>query len=289
MIKNLTLIGVGLIGGSFALDLKRQGLVEHVIGVDTNQDNLERALERNVIDVAHSSITEESAKSDLVLLATPVGQMETIVQQLAPILGKNTILSDVGSTKGNVLNVFRQHLSHHLPFCIAAHPIAGSDRSGAVAAQFGLFKDKKVILCPHESQNQAALETVKKLWLSTGAKVFELSDTEHDQIFASVSHLPHLLAFSFVNQLAKQENASDCLKFAATGFQDFTRIASSHPRLWADVTLANQAALSTLLAQQQQELSHLQHLIQQGDASALSEYFSQAKLIRDQWQKNSQN
>lgn len=287
MIKKLTLIGVGLIGGSFALDLKRQGLVQHVIGVDTNQDNLERALERNVIDVAHSSITEESAKSDLILLATPVGQIETIVLQLAPILGKNTMLSDVGSTKGNVLNIFRQHLNYHLPFCIAAHPIAGSDRSGAVAAQFGLFKDKKVILCPHEAQNQTALETVKKLWLSTGARVFELSDTEHDQIFASVSHLPHLLAFSFVNQLAKQKNANDCLKFAATGFQDFTRIASSHPRLWADVTLANQAALSKLLEQQQQELSHLQNLIQQGDALVLSEYFNQAKLIRDQWLKDS--
>jgi prephenate dehydrogenase len=257
--------------------------------VDTNQDNLERALERNVIDSSHPKITEECAQSDLVLLATPVGQMTQIVQQLAPIIGKYTILSDVGSTKGNVLNLFREHLSHHLPFCIAAHPIAGSDRSGAMAAQFGLFKDKKVILCPHEVQNPEALETVKKLWQATGAKVFELTDAKHDQIFATVSHLPHLLAFSFVNQLAKQENAADCLQFAATGFQDFTRIASSHPRLWADVTLANQAALSVLLEQQQQELSHLQALIQQGDATLLTEYFNQAKLIRDQWLKDTQN
>lgn len=286
MIKNLTLIGVGLIGGSFALDLKRQGLVKHIFGVDTNQDNLERALERHVIDSAHSHLTEKIAQSDLILLATPVGQITTVVQQLAPILGKHTIVSDVGSTKRSVIDIFRQHLTSHLPLCVAAHPIAGSDRSGAIAAQFGLFNDRKVILCPHEVQNPAALAIVTKLWQATGAKVFKLSAIEHDQIFAAVSHLPHLLAFAFVNHLANQDNAKDCFKFAATGFQDFTRIASSDPSLWADITLANQSTLSVLLAQQQQELSRLQKIIQQKDTSALTQYFNQAKLVRDQWIKN---
>ncbi|MBP6117291.1 MAG: prephenate dehydrogenase/arogenate dehydrogenase family protein [Neisseriaceae bacterium] len=284
MIQSLTLIGVGLIGGSFALDLKRKGLVQHVYGVDIDPANIERALERRVIDEGFTELNATAAGADVVVLATPVRAIHKVIQELAPLLGPNTIVTDVGSTKRTIIHAYETYLPTHLPLCVAAHPIAGSDRSGAMAAQFGLFQQKKVVLCAHEQQNPSAYGTLKHLWQSVGAVVHELDAHTHDQIFAAVSHLPHLLAYAFVNQIASADDAEAYFDFAASGFRDFTRIASSQPDIWADITMANQDILLTLIEAQQQQLSQLHQLIAKKDAPALKRYYAQAKKARDDWQ-----
>ena len=197
IISQITLIGVGLIGGSFVLDLKRQGLVHHVVGIDLDADNLERALERKVIDAAYTQIQPDNInQADIILIATPVATLPTICQAIAPFLRSHTIVSDVGSTKQSALAAFREHLSQHLAYCVAAHPIAGSDRHGALAAQFGLYQDKKLIICPHEQQDENALHIMKQLWQAVGAEIYTMPAIEHDAIYAAVSHMPHVLAFS---------------------------------------------------------------------------------------------
>lgn len=283
--NTLTLIGVGLIGGSFALDLKRQGLISHIFGIDIDTENLDRALERNVIDSAMTHINKEAANADIIMLATPVVCMNEIIANLAPIIGKHTILIDVGSTKQKTLNAFCTHLPHHLPHCVAAHPIAGSERSGALAARFGLFADKKVILCPHPQQNTGSLNTIHQLWQQVGAQVYQMSAQEHDAIFSAVSHLPHLLAYAFMNHIQHHPKTDTLLHFAASGFRDFTRIAGSHPDIWADVCLANSEHLETHLQQYIAELNHLAKTIHQRDRQALHQLFSEAKTLRDQWQE----
>ena len=285
-LRQITLIGVGLIGGSFVLDLKRKGLVAQVVGIDVSADNLARALERKVIDAAFAGIHRDSiANADLVLIATPVATLPAICAQIAPLFGEHTIVSDVGSTKQSALQAFAEHLPQHLPHCVASHPIAGSDRHGALAAQFGLYEGKKLILCPHPAQNETSLHTVESLWQAVGANTFRMAAAEHDAIFAAVSHLPHLLAYAYVHQIATHPDGTLYLDFAASGFRDFTRIASSHPTIWTDITLANRDSLLALLAGHQQQLAQLQSALQDNDAEALYRYFTEAKTTRDDWQK----
>ena len=284
ILNQITLIGVGLIGGSFVLDLKRLGLVRHVTGIDVNESNLERALERKVIDSAAVGIqAEHIAEADLVLIATPVSTLGDICRTIAPFLRSDTVVSDVGSTKQSALAAFTQHLPQHLPQCVAAHPIAGSDRSGALAAQFGLYQDKKLILCPHETQNPEAEALVGRLWQAVGAHIFRMSAQEHDAVFAAVSHLPHILAFAYVHQILDHADGATYLDFAATGFRDFTRIASSHPAIWTDICFANRDSLLKLLEGQQRQLEKIASLLRNGDSDGLYRYFAEAKQTRDDW------
>ena len=284
ILNQITLIGVGLIGGSFVLDLKRLGLVRHVTGIDVNESNLERALERKVIDSAAVGIrAEHIAAADLVLIATPVSTLGDICRTIAPFLRPDTVVSDVGSTKQSALAAFTQHLPQHLPQCVAAHPIAGSDRSGALAAQFGLYQDKKLILCPHETQNPEAEALVGRLWQAVGAQIFRMSAQEHDAVFAAVSHLPHILAFAYVHQILDHADGATYLDFAATGFRDFTRIASSHPAIWTDICFANRDSLLKLLEGQQRQLEKIASLLRNGDSDGLYLYFAEAKQTRDDW------
>ncbi len=282
---HIALIGVGLIGGSFVLDLKRHHLVSHIHGIDTDAQNLQRALERRVIDSSCTQIDEQLGLADLIIIATPVGIIEHICQQISPFIRHDAIVMDVGSTKQVTIQAFRNALPKHLPFCVAAHPIAGSDRSGATAAQFSLFANKKLVLCAHEQQNQQAYTTVKSLWEIVGAHIHELSAQEHDAIFATVSHLPHLLAYAYINQVANRDNAQTCFHFAASGFQDFTRIAASHPAIWTDVSLANQETLLQLLEEQQDQLKQLIHLLSNKDKQGLFDYYAAAQKVRENWHK----
>lgn len=286
MIKQLTLIGVGLIGGSFALDLKQRGLVQTVIGIDLNQQNLRDALALGVIDRASSQIDADSIRNaDMVLIATPVSTLPDICATIAPHLSEHTIVSDVGSTKQSALNAYCQALPHHLPHCIAAHPIAGSDKSGAVAAHTGLFKQKKLILCPHEQQNPDDLNKIETLWQAIGAEVHHMSAERHDSIFAAVSHLPHLFAFSYVHQMLDNPDGAEYLSFAGSGFRDFTRIAASHPQMWTDIVLENRDILLKLLAEQQAQLAYVQACLASRDAEKLYRYFAEAKQVREAWGK----
>ncbi len=283
-LQQITLIGVGLIGGSFVLDLKRKGLVTRVVGVDLNRDNLDRALERKVIDAAFTELCADSLSgADLVLVATPVAALAGVCQRLAPLLDKHTLVSDVGSTKQSALAAFAQYLSQHLPRCIATHPIAGSDRHGALAAQFGLYQDKKLIICPHAQQDSDGLRLVESLWQAVGAQTYRMDAAEHDAIFAAVSHMPHMIAYAYVNQIAEHPDGQTYLEFAASGFRDFTRIASSHPAIWTDICLANKQSLQALLEGQQQQLAYLQTVLQNHDAEALYRYFETAQQARDDW------
>lgn len=285
-LKHITLIGVGLIGGSFVLDLKRLGLVEKVVGIDLNRENLDRALERKVIDEAFTEIGAESiGGADLVLIATPVSTLPAICQAIRPFLSAQTLVSDVGSTKQSALAAFAEYLPEHLPNCIAAHPIAGSDRHGALAAQFGLYQDKKLIITPHGQEHSDGLSRLEALWQAVGANTFRMSAAEHDAIFAAVSHMPHLLAFAFVHEMFDHPDGQTYLQFAASGFRDFTRIASSHPAIWTDICMANKTSLLGLLSGVQAQLETLRDMLEQDDRAALYRYFEEAKETRDEWQQ----
>lgn len=288
-IHTLVIVGVGLIGGSFALDMKRAGQVQKVIGVGRSRGNLTRALELGVIDEASQDVTDACKQADLILLATPVGQMKNTLSAISPILSPHTIITDAGSTKADVVRLMRTYLKpQQLSQCVPAHPIAGSELSGATAAQYGLYQGRKVVLTPLLETAPSALSTVQSFWETCGAEIHTLGATEHDSILACVSHLPHLLAFTYVDLIADKPNADHYFDFASTGFRDFTRIAGSHPEMWRDISLANKTALLTQLRQYQQYLDKLMACLEQENNTILTELFEQAHNARSAWFQNFQ-
>ncbi|AXK39708.1 prephenate dehydrogenase/arogenate dehydrogenase family protein [Crenobacter cavernae] len=278
----LAVVGVGLIGGSFALAAREAGLVGRVIGIGRSAANLQAAIDLEVIDAASHDIAAVAA-ADIVLVATPVGQMAGLFDSMAPHLKPGTVVTDAGSTKSDVTALFRAHLPAHLQWCVPAHPIAGSDQSGAAAARAGLYVNRKVVLAPLPETRPEALECVETLWRACGARVETMSAEEHDAVFAAVSHLPHLLAFAYVDMVAGKANAQRYFDFAATGFRDFTRIAGSHPEMWRDIALANRAALLDELASYQASLARLTALVESADAAAMESLFEEAREARVKW------
>ena len=283
------MVGVGLIGGSFALALKQAGQVDRVIGVDRSADNLQRALALGLIDEAADDLETAVAQADLVVLATPVGQLSSVLAQMAPVLRSGTLITDVASSKGNVVEAFRRHLPAHLANCVPGHPIAGAEQSGADAAQASLFVQREVVLTPLEETRLSAIRVLTDLWQACGARVSLLSPAQHDHIFAALSHLPHLLAFSYINSLTAQAGPLACLEYASTGFRDFTRIAASSPEMWRDICLGNQHALLETLATYRQTLDQLIEEVAQGDGEALAARFSQARQSRNDWYQTFQD
>ena len=217
------------------------------------------------------------------MIATTVATKPAICQAIAPLLSPHTIISDVGSTKQATLAAFAQYLPQHYARCVASHPIAGSDRSGALAAQFGLYQNKKLILCPHEQQDTGSLNTIAALWQSIGAQVHHMSAAEHDQIFAAVSHFPHLLAFAYVHQMLDHPQGAHYLNFAGSGFRDFTRIAASSPEMWRDIALANRDSLLQLISEQKHQLEKLERSLKNRNAQELHDYFQAAQQLREEW------
>jgi prephenate dehydrogenase len=288
-LKKLVLLGTGLIGGSFSLALKRAKCVEHVVGVGRNPDNLARALELKVIDEASSDAASAVVDADLVLLSAPVGQMAALLQQIAPHLPPHCIVSDAGSTKQDVCALYRQYLPQHLSRCVPGHPIAGSELSGAAAAQYGLYEGRRVVLTPLAESSPESVELLKSLWQACGAQVFEMSAAEHDGVFSAVSHVPHLLAFSYMNAVLDRHNAALCFDFAATGFRDFTRIAASHPEMWRDITLANKEAILLDLKANAAQLLALIDCIENHDALGLNEQIVRASTARNLWGRQSRS
>lgn len=282
-VDTLVVVGVGLIGGSFALSLKRAGRVRHIIGVGRTRENLVRALELGVVDEISQDIREVAPRADVVLLASPVGQMGKLMADMSSLLPPHTIVTDAGSTKSDVVALFHQHLPHHLQYCVPAHPIAGSDLSGAVAAQYGLYENRKVVIAPLNETAPDAADRVAELWKACGAQIHRMSPAEHDAVFATVSHLPHLLAFAYVDMVAKKPEAERCFDFAASGFRDFTRIAGSHPEMWTDIAMANRQALLAELTRYQAALGKLAGYLQDGNTRELSDLFSEAREARVAW------
>ncbi|SFH59462.1 prephenate dehydrogenase [Nitrosospira sp. Nsp14] len=300
-INKLVVIGVGLIGGSFALALRKAELVTHITGVGRSTANMERARDLGAIDEIARDLPSALKDADVVFLAIPVGRTGEIMEQIAPHLEPDTIVTDAGSTKQNVLAAARAHLAEHLPNFVPGHPVAGAELSGAGAANPNLFRDKNLVLTPIEETNVEALKRVTQLWQACGAQVSQMSARRHDEILAAVSHLPHVLAFALMYYIGAAghgpdvDNAfstddmirsSELLRFAGSGFRDFTRIAASSPEMWRDICLGNREVLSRQIDAYQNELAALREMLARGDGEALERVFSDAREARRQWLKD---
>ncbi|MDY0300617.1 MAG: prephenate dehydrogenase/arogenate dehydrogenase family protein [Trichlorobacter sp.] len=281
IIKTLTVVGVGLIGGSFALALKKSGAVERIIGFDTDSKNLQTAVALGVIDEAAATPAAAFAATELVFMAVPVGSMVQTVAMLAPHLDNKTIVTDGGSVKSGLVQQCEAILSGRARF-VGGHPIAGTEHSGANAAFAELFNNRRCILTPTKTTDQQALDIVRSLWEAAGSKVETMDPQTHDRVFAAVSHLPHMVAFALVHAVAgSAEGEENILNFSAGGFRDFTRIASSDPVMWRDIAIANRAPLLELLDIYSKELSQLRQSVETGDADWLEQFFRTSKRLRD--------
>ncbi len=284
-IERLTVVGVGLIGGSFALALKEAGMVKEVVGLGRRAETLARAQERGIIDRAETDPARAVTGADVVMLAMPVGQTRAVVEAIAPHLAPTTIVTDAGSTKSNVVEAFYFGLPQHLARAVPGHPIAGKETSGPEAADAALFRQRKVVLTPLPENEPAVVAQVAVLWRACGAEVREMSPAAHDQVFAAVSHLPHALAFALVDMLARRANAEDIFSYAAGGFRDFTRIAGSHPEMWRDIFLANRQAIIAELDEYLAELAWVRALLLSDNALGLHELLAFASAARNRWAK----
>jgi len=279
----VAVIGVGLIGGSFALALKQAKACAHIVGFGRDPRNMRLALERGVVDAVAASIAEAARGADLILVATPVAQYPAVFAALSPALGKETLVTDAGSTKRDVVAAARAGLAGRLAQFVPAHPIAGAELSGVAAAKADLFSGKKVVLAPLAESAPQAVARVAAAWQACGARIHRMSPEEHDQVFAAVSHLPHLLAFALVHQLAGRNNSAQLFGYAAGGFRDFTRIASSHPEMWRDICVANRDALLVELQHFMQELEAVRAMLAAGDGAGLEALFGAARDARNRW------
>lgn len=282
-IGKLVVIGVGLIGGSFALALKRARAVKHVVGVGRTRRNLAVARRLSIIDEAATDAARAVQGADFVLLGTPVGQMAEVMACIAPQLAADAVITDGGSTKQDVVAHARCFLGEHFPGFVPAHPIAGTEKSGAAAAQAGLFHGKNVILTPQPETAARALRLARLAWRQCGARVIALDAREHDEMFAAVSHLPHVIAFALVNALAQRPDARKLFAFSGGGLRDTVRIAGSSPEMWRDICLANREAVLTALDGYEAELERVRGAIGSGDGAALGEMFACARAVRSRW------
>ncbi len=270
-----------MIGGSLALSLKKSKNVETVIGAGRSQQNLSDALELNIVDHATQDIAEAVTGADVIVLAVPVGAIAVVCQQIKGHISDTAILTDVGSTKNSVLEQIQQCYGEVPPWFVPGHPIAGTENSGARAAFADLFNNRKVVLTPLHNTDPDALKKIRKMWQLTGAEVEMLDPQLHDEVLSASSHLPHLLAFALVDYLAANQQSDAIFRFAAGGFEDFTRIASSDPRMWADICMGNRGAILASLDGYQAKLDEFRQLLQQEDLDKIIDMFKRAKIKRD--------
>ena len=282
-IGKLVVIGVGLIGGSAALALRHAGRVGHVTGVGRSRANLDEALRLGILDAATDDYAEALAGADVVLVATPVAQMPAVFARIAAHLQPATVVTDGGSTKQDVIAAARAALGAKFAHFVPGHPIAGTEHTGAAAAFPELFRGRRVVLAPEPDTDAEATATVAAMWEATGASVALMRAERHDSIFATVSHLPHLLAFALVEELALRPDAPEYFAFAAGGFRDFTRIASSSPEMWRDIAIANRDALLAELRVYRKQLERMEAMLAASDAQGLGTLFTTAREARNEW------
>ncbi len=282
-IDKLVVCGVGLIGGSVALALRRARLVNRIVGVGRRPEPLAMARQLGVIDEIATDWADALDGASMVLLAMPVGQMDAVAAAIAPHLAPGTIVTDAGSTKRDVIEAIYRHLGAHLATVVPAHPIAGAEKSGPAAAQAELYRGRKVVVTPLPENAPEAVARVRDMWAACGAVLHEMSPQEHDRVFAAVSHLPHLLAFGLVHDLAGRANAEQLFSYAASGFRDFTRVAGSHPEMWRDICLANRHSLLAELDAYLSELAYLRALLMDGNGPSLEAVFADASRARNEW------
>jgi len=281
----VAVIGVGLIGGSFSLALKEKKLCGHVVGAGRSAANLKTALERGLIDSIAADAAAAANGADLILVSTPVLQFKEIFHSISQHLRPSAIVTDAGSTKRDVVAAARAGLGAKIAQFVPAHPIAGAEHSGAAAANPGLFRGRRVVLTPLKENRKQDVDALAALWSGIGARVSRMTPAEHDEVFAAVSHLPHLLAYALVDDISARANAAQLFGYAAGGFRDFTRIASSHPEMWRDICVANRDRLLHELHLYEKKLKEISQMLETSDAPALEKLFAAARAAREKWLK----
>ncbi|MFC5759145.1 MULTISPECIES: prephenate/arogenate dehydrogenase family protein [unclassified Rhizobium] len=279
--NRITLIGIGLIGSSLAHDIKRLGLAKEVVVATRSAETLKRAEELKLGDRYTTSSAEAVKDADLVIVSVPVGASESVAKEIAGSLKPGAIVTDVGSTKASVIAQMQPHMPSHVHF-IAGHPIAGTEKSGPDAGFPGLFQGRWCILTPLEGTDATALKTLRSFWEALGSRVDEMDAQHHDKVLAIVSHLPHLIAYNIVGTADDLETVteSEVIKYSASGFRDFTRLAASDPTMWRDVCLHNRDAILEMLARFSEDLAYLQRAIRWGEGDKIFELFTRTRAIR---------
>lgn len=281
MIRRLAIIGVGLIGGSLARALRAAGQVEQIVGCGRGRENLELGVELGVIDTYTHEVSEAVAGADMVFVSVPLGAMRNVFEQMNGHLGTEAVVTDGGSAKGSVINDFYAVCSEHTQQFVPGHPIAGTEHNGVEASFAELYQNRRVIITPTAASSADATRRVTEMWQACGAEVVEMAVDHHDRVLAATSHLPHMLAFGLVDALARMEEHEEIFRYAAGGFRDFTRIASSNPTMWRDICISNGTALSRMISSFADELHALADSVEKGDGERLLEIFQRAKDARD--------
>lgn len=277
----LGIVGLGLIGGSFALGVRRAMPEARIIGHDRDEASTDEAIKRGVIE--ESATWRDLGSCDVVLIAVPVRQMKDVLAALSPVLSEGVVLTDAGSTKGAVIDAARTVLNDRIAQFVPGHPIAGREKSGVAAAAGELFEGRHVVLTPLPENSPETVDKIEALWQACGARVVRLDAPGHDRVFASVSHLPHAIAFALVDELASRPNARQLFTFAASGFRDFTRIAGSSPDMWRDISLDNAAAIADECRRMEAKLAEIRLAIEAGDGDALFALMQRARDAREKW------
>jgi len=283
MFEQLGLIGCGLMGGSFAMAMKRAGLVKRVVGYSKSPSTTERARQMGVIDVEAPSALLAVSGADVVLLAVPVAATEATFKAIRHLVTANMLVMDVGSTKRDVVEAARRVLRDHVGSFVPAHPIAGKEVSGVEHADPELYQGRQVILTPVDKTQPAHLKRAQDLWEALGCNVHQMSPESHDAAFAAVSHLPHLIAFALMHGILHQKEGKEFLSLGGPGFKDFTRIAASDPKMWRDVLLANRLELVEQAKVFQRSLMNMLQMAEEGNGEKLEEMLAEASLVRSHW------
>ena len=281
MINKITIIGVGLIGGSLAKAIKENNLAKVVFGFGRDLNRLEKAQKANVIDQFSTNLKDAINDSDIVIIATPVGSFKEILNEIKPFLTSKIVISDVGSTKTNIASIVSQTLGDYSNYFIPAHPIAGKEKSGFEASECNLFNNRKVIITPLETSSTDSINLIQKMWEGTGADVDFMSPESHDELLGMTSHLPHMLAFSLVNYLISKNPSASI--YAAGGFKDFSRIASGDAVMWRDICIQNKDQIIDHIRGYQKTLNSLVDAIENENSDELDLLFTSAKKTRDSW------
>lgn len=281
MIKQLTIVGLGLIGGSLARALKQKDYCERIIGCGRDEAQLRWAQEQGLIDAYDTDPAQACRGSDVIVLAVPLGAMVACMRAIQPALAEHAVITDVGSAKASVVAAAQEVFGQVPLRFVPGHPIAGTENSGVQASFAELYQNRRVILTPLDHTDVDAVSVARDMWQVTGATVDEMSVSHHDQVLAATSHLPHVLAYGLVDTLANMDSHTEIFRFAAGGFRDFTRIASSDPVVWRDISLANREAILDVLASYRQDLDVLTSYIENGDGEALQALYERAKAARD--------
>ena len=281
MINKITIIGVGLIGGSLAKAIKENNLAKEVFGFGRDLNRLKKAQKANVIDQFSTNLKDAINDSDIVIIATPVGSFQEILSEIKPFLTSKIVISDVGSTKTNIASIVSQTLGDYSNYFIPAHPIAGKEKSGFEASESNLFNNRKVIITPLETSSPDSINLIQKMWEGTGADVDFMSPESHDELLGMTSHLPHMLAFSLVNYLISKNPSASI--YAAGGFKDFSRIASGDAVMWRDICIQNKDQIISHIKGYQKTLNSLVDAIENENSDELDLLFTSAKKTRDSW------